>query len=183
MKACAMCIARFASRAGAATMRTTSSSGPAAFAKSNSSSRRCSWCAVGASRRFAFAAPCRRSPRCVSVACCRPRRRPSFVDAYVFLRMVEHRLQYRDDAQTHDLPHDDADRAALAEAMACSDAAAFDRLLDRHRNNVDRHFDALFPPPTAAPSAIRSPSSGSRRHPRTPIWPRWPPQGTTIHAR
>jgi len=27
-------------------------------------------------------------------------------DAYVFLRDVEHRLQYRDDAQTHELPAD-----------------------------------------------------------------------------
>lgn len=66
------------------------------------------------------------------------------VEAYFFLRKVEHRLQYRDDAQTHDLPRDDAERAALAASMACDSAAAFDRLLDQHRNNVDRHFDALF---------------------------------------
>jgi glutamate-ammonia-ligase adenylyltransferase len=66
------------------------------------------------------------------------------VDAYVFLRNVEHRLQYRDDAQTHDLPQEEPERQALAEAMGCADATAFDRALNRHRNNVDRHFDALF---------------------------------------
>ena len=34
--------------------------------------------------------------------------------AYVFLRNVEHRLQYLDDAQRHDLPEDDEDRSRLA---------------------------------------------------------------------
>ena len=33
--------------------------------------------------------------------------------AYVFLRNLEHRLQYLDDAQTHKLPGDDADRALV----------------------------------------------------------------------
>jgi len=80
--------------------------------------------------------------------------------AYLFLRKVEHRLQYRDDAQTHDLPQDGSERAALAEAMSCADAAAFDRLLDRHRNNVDRHFDALF----AATDA------GVERDPLAVVW-------------
>jgi [glutamine synthetase] adenylyltransferase / [glutamine synthetase]-adenylyl-L-tyrosine phosphorylase len=82
------------------------------------------------------------------------------LDAYLFLRKVEHRLQYRDDAQTHDLPQDDADRAALAGAMACQDASEFDRLLDRHRNNVDRHFDALF---SAA-------DGGAERDPLAVVW-------------
>ena len=35
-------------------------------------------------------------------------------DAYVFLRNVEHRLQYRDDQQTQTLPDDAAERDALA---------------------------------------------------------------------
>jgi glutamate-ammonia-ligase adenylyltransferase len=66
------------------------------------------------------------------------------IEAYVFLRNVEHRLQYRDDAQTHDLPQANVERQALAQAMACADATAFDQMLNRHRNNVDRHFDAMF---------------------------------------
>jgi glutamate-ammonia-ligase adenylyltransferase len=37
--------------------------------------------------------------------------------AYDFLRRVEHRLQYLDDAQTHMLPTSDADRAIVARAM------------------------------------------------------------------
>ncbi|HKW79688.1 MAG TPA: bifunctional [glutamate--ammonia ligase]-adenylyl-L-tyrosine phosphorylase/[glutamate--ammonia-ligase] adenylyltransferase, partial [Casimicrobiaceae bacterium] len=68
------------------------------------------------------------------------------VAAYVFLRRVEHRLQYRDDAQTHDLPPDEAGRAALATAMDCAGVAEFERRLEAHRNNVDRHFNALFAP-------------------------------------
>ncbi|HMK92656.1 MAG TPA: bifunctional glutamine synthetase adenylyltransferase/deadenyltransferase, partial [Thermoleophilia bacterium] len=39
------------------------------------------------------------------------------LDAYTFLRSVEHRLQYLDDAQTHALPTDEADRAAVARMM------------------------------------------------------------------
>ena len=35
-------------------------------------------------------------------------------DAYVFLRNLEHRLQYLDDAQRHDLPEDSEDRARVA---------------------------------------------------------------------
>lgn len=82
------------------------------------------------------------------------------VAAYLFLRKVEHRLQYRDDAQTHDLPQDDGERAALAEAMAYADATEFDRLLREHRNNVDRHFDALF---SAA-------DAGAERDPLAAVW-------------
>ena len=47
--------------------------------------------------------------------------------AYVFLRNVEHRLQYRDDAQTQDLPVDPLERDALARAAGFVDAAAFER--------------------------------------------------------
>ena len=77
------------------------------------------------------------------------------IEAYQFLRKIEHRLQYRDDAQTHDLPREAGDRAALAAAMECVGADGLDRLLDRHRENVDRHFDALFAAGDAA--AARDP--------------------------
>ncbi len=56
-------------------------------------------------------------------------------DAYVFLRNVEHRLQYRDDQQTHQLPQDPGERALLAEAMDCT-VAEFDTALARHRGVV-----------------------------------------------
>jgi glutamate-ammonia-ligase adenylyltransferase len=65
-------------------------------------------------------------------------------DAYAFLRDLEHRLQYRDDAQTHELPADGESRSALARACGFADATAFAAALGRHRDTVDRHFDALF---------------------------------------
>ena len=64
--------------------------------------------------------------------------------AYVFLRNLEHRLQYRDDQQTHDLPVDGAEQLALARACGTADAAAFGWLVVRHRSAVERHFDAIF---------------------------------------
>ena len=64
--------------------------------------------------------------------------------AYVFLRNLEHRLQYRDDQQTHDLPINAAEQAALARACGTADAAALSAGLDRHRDAVERHFDAVF---------------------------------------
>ncbi len=54
-------------------------------------------------------------------------------DAYVFLRQVEHRLQYRDDQQTHRLPAADEERARLAAAMNFSSLPAFDAALAAHR--------------------------------------------------
>src|SRR6266567_1289936 len=73
--------------------------------------------------------------------------RPAAADlsaAYVFLRNLEHRLQYRDDRQTHDLPSDDAERNALARACNAANASALDALIESHRNAVERHFDAVF---------------------------------------
>src|SRR5918999_2463159 len=64
--------------------------------------------------------------------------------AYVFLRSVEHRLQYLDDAQRHDLPHDAEDRARVARMSGFADWANFIRELDRHRHAVSRHFEAVF---------------------------------------
>ena len=60
-------------------------------------------------------------------------------DAYVFLRNVEHRLQYRDDRQTHQLPQDPSERALLAEAMDAA-PAAFETVLARHRAAVSVTF-------------------------------------------
>ena len=61
-------------------------------------------------------------------------------DAYVFLRNVEHRLQYRDDQQTHQLPDDPGERALLAEAMDVT-VADFDAALGRHRGIVALTFE------------------------------------------
>jgi glutamate-ammonia-ligase adenylyltransferase len=64
--------------------------------------------------------------------------------AYVFLRNVEHRLQYLDDAQRHELPRDDEDRMRLARMSRFSDWESFMQELDRHRQAVSRHFEAVF---------------------------------------
>ncbi len=67
--------------------------------------------------------------------------------AYDFLRRLEHRLQYLDDAQTHALPADSDDQARVAAAMGFDDYAEFMRRLDAHRERVSRHFDDVFAGP------------------------------------
>jgi glutamate-ammonia-ligase adenylyltransferase len=64
--------------------------------------------------------------------------------AYVFLRNLEHRLQYLDDRQTQSLPQDQEDRALIAHAMGFADPAQFERALAAHRDTVSRHFEAIF---------------------------------------
>ena len=78
--------------------------------------------------------------------------------AYDFLRRLEHRLQYLDDAQTHDLPVDHGDQALIAQAMGFDDYAAFMTRLDAHREQVSRHFDGVFAGPV------------QDRHAYTPLW-------------
>lgn len=65
-------------------------------------------------------------------------------EAYEFLRRLEHRLQYLDDAQTHNLPPSAEDRKLVAMAMDCADFRALLALLDQHRANVSQRFDAVF---------------------------------------
>ncbi|OYZ56167.1 MAG: bifunctional glutamine synthetase adenylyltransferase/deadenyltransferase [Hydrogenophilales bacterium 17-61-76] len=67
--------------------------------------------------------------------------------AYDFLRRVEHRLQYLDDAQTQLLPDDAESQAMLAEAMGFADYAALIAALDQHRHKVTRHFEQVFAAP------------------------------------
>jgi glutamate-ammonia-ligase adenylyltransferase len=65
-------------------------------------------------------------------------------DAYVFLRRVEHRLQYLDDAQTHELPTDAGDQALVAQSMGFATWRAFMAGLDAHRARVSHHFEGVF---------------------------------------
>ena len=65
-------------------------------------------------------------------------------DAYRFLRNVEHRLQYLDDAQRHDLPDKADDQARIARMTGRQDWASFRKEFDRHRGAVTRHFEAVF---------------------------------------
>ncbi|MFA7526545.1 MAG: bifunctional [glutamate--ammonia ligase]-adenylyl-L-tyrosine phosphorylase/[glutamate--ammonia-ligase] adenylyltransferase [Ottowia sp.] len=64
--------------------------------------------------------------------------------AYIFLRRVEHRIQYLDDQQTHILPADEADLQWLARTMGFDSASAFLAQLDQHREAVAEQFNQLL---------------------------------------
>jgi len=64
--------------------------------------------------------------------------------AYVFLRRLEHRLQYLDDAQTHELPEGTEDRSLVARAMGFHSWDAFRAALEAHRARVSAHFEQVF---------------------------------------
>jgi glutamate-ammonia-ligase adenylyltransferase len=64
--------------------------------------------------------------------------------AYEFLRNLEHRLQYLDDAQTHSLPAHDADRLVVAQMMGLPDVPTLLARLDEQRAYVAAQFDAIF---------------------------------------
>jgi len=65
-------------------------------------------------------------------------------EAYVFLRRLEHRLQYLDDAQTHELPEDPEDHLLVARAMGFAAWDSFRVALDARRSRVSWHFEQLF---------------------------------------
>ena len=64
--------------------------------------------------------------------------------SYTFLRNLEHRLQYLDDAQTHTLPANDADRLTVARMMGLPDVATLLTQLEAHRQFVAGQFDEMF---------------------------------------
>lgn len=65
-------------------------------------------------------------------------------NAYYFLRIVENHLQEFSDTQTHDLPKDPVSEVRMAVSMGFSDKKDFYAELDRHRKNVQRHFNSLL---------------------------------------
>jgi len=76
-------------------------------------------------------------------------------DAYVFLRRLEHRIQFLDDQQTHLLPSADADLRWIAGSLDLSCTADTCELLDRLceiREFVATEFDALLHEGQAAPT-------------------------------
>lgn len=64
--------------------------------------------------------------------------------AYIFLRNLEHRLQYLDDQQTQELPEKPEDRGIIAQSMGCADYTALLDQLDRHRALVSQQFGQIF---------------------------------------
>ena len=67
--------------------------------------------------------------------------------AYVFLRDLEHRLQYAEDQQTQTLPTNDEGKARLALAMNCESWDALHAKIEAHRQIVDTHFSEVFSDP------------------------------------
>lgn len=65
-------------------------------------------------------------------------------DAYWFLRSVEHRLQVREEQQTHTLPSDPEKLAPIAESFGLEDAAALEQKLDEVRRGVRSRYDQLL---------------------------------------
>ncbi len=99
-------------------------------------------------------------------------------DAYVFLRNVEHRLQYRDDRQTQTLPADAAERDALARVRRVRRRRGVrggaPRAPRHGRRAFRRNCSAGPPRPPAMPRRRRprprrprAPDTTSRRSPRS----------------
>ncbi|HKB58714.1 MAG TPA: bifunctional [glutamate--ammonia ligase]-adenylyl-L-tyrosine phosphorylase/[glutamate--ammonia-ligase] adenylyltransferase, partial [Gallionellaceae bacterium] len=65
-------------------------------------------------------------------------------ESYVFLRNLEHRLQYLDDQQTQELPESAENQALIASAIGCADFAALLAVLDPMRSFVSGQFEAVF---------------------------------------
>lgn len=77
----------------------------------------------------------------------KPESAKRLAEAYVFLRRVEHRIQFLDDAQTHVLPTSDGDLGWIARSMgfACTeDACELLEHLGETREFVAMEFDALL---------------------------------------
>jgi [glutamine synthetase] adenylyltransferase / [glutamine synthetase]-adenylyl-L-tyrosine phosphorylase len=77
--------------------------------------------------------------------------------AYVFLRRLEHRLQYIEDQQTHKLPTSAADRTIVANGMGYADWPAFAAALAAERATVTRHFENVF-------------AAAGEPNPAAPVW-------------
>ncbi|MEY4754474.1 MAG: bifunctional [glutamate--ammonia ligase]-adenylyl-L-tyrosine, partial [Pseudomonadota bacterium] len=85
--------------------------------------------------------------RLSAVGLIKPETAARLAEAYVFLRRIEHRIQFLDDQQTHQLPTADADLLWIAQSLglACTEEAC--ELLDQlcaHRELVATEFDALL---------------------------------------
>ena len=74
------------------------------------------------------------------------------LDSYIFLRNLEHRLQYLDDAQTHVLPGSAEDQLIIAQMMGYTDSTALLTALAEVRTWVAGQFDAIFVDKNSAPT-------------------------------
>ena len=79
----------------------------------------------------------------------------SLSQAYLYLRMVEHRLQMVQDAQTHDIPIEADARSRLARFCGFADSASFEADLVVRLTHIHHLTEEFFAPP--APDAPQRP--------------------------
>ena len=102
--------------------------------------------------------------RLVARSLMRPATGTRLDEAYVFLRRLEHRIQFLDDQQTHLLPDADEDLEWIARALGFEGPTGAGALLDHLaevREFVAGEFDALLhdgqaPPPPSVPGVCRT---------------------------
>jgi len=71
------------------------------------------------------------------------------IEAYLFLRKTENRIQEFADQQSHSLPSDEIGRLRLAYAMGFVSWAQFSSALEKVRETVHSHFNQVFAAPQA----------------------------------
>ncbi len=79
--------------------------------------------------------------------CIEPGVAQQLVEAYRFLRNVEHAIQAWQDKQTQMLPVDHDDQLRLAWVMGFSDWESFWQVLNAHREVINHEFQAVIAPP------------------------------------
>ncbi len=66
------------------------------------------------------------------------------LESYTFLRNIEHRIQYLEDAQTHSIPNNEEDRLLIAKAAGMASVDDLMYALKTHRDFVSDQFEAIF---------------------------------------
>ena len=98
----------------------------------------------GRLRELRVAATCAALRRLAAAGRIDARTADTLIADYRFLRRVEHRLQMRDDAQTHRLPADPDGVAWLASFIGYPKAELFVADLRAHLGSVEKHYSELF---------------------------------------
>jgi len=76
------------------------------------------------------------------------------IEAYIFLRHTEHRLQEYRDQQTHKLPDSDVEQQRLAYGMGYKNWQDFSKQLNEYRIKVSSHFEQVFDAPQAETDSL-----------------------------
>lgn len=66
------------------------------------------------------------------------------LESYTFLRNIEHRIQYLEDAQSHSLPNNAEDRLLIAQSAGFLSIEDLMEALKTHRDFVSEQFDAIL---------------------------------------